>query len=89
MAEASPGKGGINTRGILSSSANWTAWTGPAPPKATSTYSRGSSPLETVTRRRASTIWELTILTMPLAAAIESRPNGSATLAAMARSAAA
>src|SRR5215470_3644197 len=58
-AEVMPGLGGTSTVGMPSSRASALACRGPAPPKATSTKSRGSYPRWTETTRMAAIMWAL------------------------------
>ena len=53
MAQALPGTDGISTRGMSSVRATSPATMPPAPPKATSVSSRGSSPFQIDTDRTA------------------------------------
>ena len=86
--ESTPGYGGITTRGMSSSSARRQAWSGPAPPKATSANRRGSWPRPTDTVRMPRAIELSMISTMPAAASSTPRPRGRATRASMAARAA-
>ena len=70
QAEKVPGLQGTITSPISSSSASQTACIGPAPPNATSEYSRGSIPCLTVIVRIASAIFALTIASIPSASAV-------------------
>src|SRR5438552_1784497 len=67
QAEKVPGLQGMITSPISSSSASQTACIGPAPPNATSPYSRGSIPCLTVIVRIASAMLALTIASIPSA----------------------
>ncbi len=75
QAEKVPGLQGTITSQISSSSASQTACIGPAPPNATSEYSRGSMPCLTVIVRIASAIFALMIASMPSANGTSSRPT--------------
>ena len=75
--ESTPGRGGITTVGMSSSSASRHACSGPAPPKATSAKRRGSWPRPTDTVRMARAMELSTISTMPAAASSTPRPSGA------------
>ena len=66
-AENTPARGGTTTARMPSSSAIAHAWSGPAPPNATSARSRGSTPCSTVTTRTARSIAASTTATTPSA----------------------
>ena len=85
VAEKIPGACGTTRVGTSQSRWMAFAWTGPAPPKPTSTKSRGSYPRCTEIRWSAFTIAAFAISTIPLAASTASRPSGSAQRSAIAR----
>ena len=72
-AEVIPGRAGTSTLGIASSRASAVAWSGPAPPKANRTKSRGSWPRWSDTSRMAPAIRSFT--TRSTAAATSSGPS--------------
>ena len=79
-AEKLPGSLGMITCGIAISRAIATAWSGPAPPKAMSTVSRGSMPRLTETARTRATSRASAMLAMPSAASTMPSPVGLADL---------
>ena len=87
--ESTPGRGGITTVGMSSSSASRQACSGPAPPKATSAKRRGSCPRPTDTVRMARAIALSMISTMPAAASSTPSASGRPMRAATAARAAA
>ena len=72
-AESTPGCGGMSTRGMRSAAASSQAWSGPAPPKATSVKRRGSCPRSTEMVRMARSMFELATRITPQAAASRGR----------------
>ena len=76
------------TSGIPIRAATSTAWRGPAPPKATSEKSRGSTPFCTVRELIAFAMFALTIASIPSAASRSSSPSESASRPMAARAAA-
>ena len=78
IAEASPGRGGTSTLRIPMMRATSAACSGPAPPKATSVKSRGSSPCSTEMTRTAPIMLTLMISTTPAAACTGSTPSSAA-----------
>ena len=76
-AEQTPGLGGTSTRRMPMASAISAACVGPAPPKATSTNSRGSMPCSTVTMRMAFAMFSFAIRTIDEATSTPSGPARS------------
>ena len=66
-AESTPARGGTMTAGMPSASASAQAWRGPAPPKATSASSVGSTPRATDTARSACSMAASTTSITPAA----------------------
>ena len=79
-AERTPPAAGTTTARIPSRSATSQAWSGPAPPNATSSSPRGSCPCSTLTTRIARTISSFATAITPSAAARSDR-NGPPTCA--------
>src|SRR6478672_3376043 len=72
-AEKCDGNNGMIIFGTCSSRATAAIWSGPAPPAATSTKSRGSKPFLTETSRTASDMVEIEISRIACAAAVADR----------------